>query len=61
MVQEQNGSKSRKIFTYIGLCGLIDKTILDLSENAKKTNKLCMKWPIFFKIFWIKLFIFFFY
>ena len=38
-VQEQ---KNRKIVIYIGLYGLIDKTIIRIVKNAKKTYKLCM-------------------
>ena len=38
-VQEQ---KNKKLLTYMGLYGLIDKTIIRIVKNIKKTNKLCM-------------------
>ena len=38
----QNRSKSRKIMNFIGLYGLIGKTINEIVETIKQLDKFCM-------------------
>ena len=40
-VQEQ---KNRELLIYIGLCGLIDNTIIRMVKKTEKTNKLIMNY-----------------